>query len=286
MILITDSGSSKCTWCLVQNAQDFQQTDTTGINPSTQNDGLILHILKEEVLPGINGMDANPEDITQIYFYGAGCTPLQKERMKSILSGFFPRAGIEVESDLLGAARALLGKEKGIACILGTGANSCLYDGREIVCNTPSLGYILGDEGSGAYLGKMFLRSLFKGKLPEDICMAFKKENKMNMADVIERIYRREMPNRFLASMAPFLHRHKENTEINKIIHDAFEDFINFNLTQYKKDCIKVSFTGSVAFFFEKELKESLLKHGYKLDRITRKPIEGLVNYHLTEKMR
>ena len=197
MILIADSGSTKTDWCI---GSSFT-IQTKGINPFHQSEEVIQQILTNELLPQM------PEEvlIDAIYFYGAGCTPEKSPIIQRTLSHCFPQCTIEVNSDLLGAARALCGKSPGIACILGTGSNSCFYDGQQITSNVSPLGYILGDEGSGAVLGKRLVGDCLKKQLPEHICHSFLDTFGLTPAQIIEKVYRQPQANRFLASLTPFL---------------------------------------------------------------------------------
>ena len=197
-ILIADSGSTKTDWSLTDGQGNVVMTcKTQGINPIHMQDAEVLQILKSELIL--------PESPQEVYFYGSGVTEAMKPRMNSLLQQAFPGAKVEAEGDMIGAARALFGNKPGIACILGTGANSCLYDGTKIVMNTPPLGYILGDEGSGAVLGKLFLNGIFKGSLPSAIKKRFLKWSGLDYPGIINKVYREPLANRFLASICPFI---------------------------------------------------------------------------------
>lgn len=283
MILITDSGSSKCNWCFIRTTGEYTQIKTTGINPSTQQDEQIHLIIREELLPNFKNsfFFNNEETVQQIFFYGAGCTETKKKAMTDILRLYFPESRIEIQSDMLGAARSLFQKEKGIACILGTGANSCLYDGQDITAQTPALGYILGDEGSGTYLGKMFLRAVFKKKLPQHITDEFLNEYNLTMAQVLERTYKTPMANRFLASFTPFIARKRHEPALHRMLINAFRDFAFFNLKAYLNKSNRVSFIGSIAYYFKEEVEEGLKEEGFLMEQVIQDPMEGLRNYHL-----
>lgn len=283
MILITDSGSSKCTWCFAQGTEKQIRITTTGINPSTQEREVILQIIRQELFPALQKQEsifsaAKPE---KIFFYGAGCTEARKNFMAEILQECFGTEIIEVYSDMLGAARSMFQRNTGIACILGTGANSCLYNGEDIIAQTPAMGYILGDEGSGAYLGKMLVRALFKGRMPAHLLQAFQKEYQLDLSTVIERTYRTPMANRFLASLTPFLHQYRTEKEIHELLCNAFDDFIFFNLESYRTKSNKVSFIGSIAFYFQEELDSCLKNRGFQMERVIRDPMDGLLEYYL-----
>lgn len=283
MILITDSGSSKCTWCFAQGTEKQIRITTTGINPSTQEREVILQIIRQELFPALQKQEsifsaAKPE---KIFFYGAGCTEARKNFMAEILQECFGTEIIEMYSDMLGAARSMFQRNTGIACILGTGANSCLYNGEDIIAQTPAMGYILGDEGSGAYLGKMLVRALFKGRMPAHLLQAFQKEYQLDLPTVIERTYRTPMANRFLASLTPFLHQYRTEKEIHELLCNAFDDFIFFNLESYRTKSNKVSFIGSIAFYFQEELDSCLKNRGFQMERVIRDPMDGLLEYYL-----
>ena len=275
MILIADSGSTKTDWALQSASGALARFHTQGINPFHQDRTVIAGILRQELLPQLD-----PEKVSRVCFYGSGVRPELEPVMTSLLQEAFPQAEqVEAHSDLLGAAHALCGHNYGIVSILGTGANSCLYDGRRIIANTPALGYILGDEGSGGVLGKLFLHELYKGVLSEKICSEFEREYGLTMADVIQRVYREPMPNRFLASLAPFIHRHLSDDAVRQIVIRNFRDFFRYNIRPYGLSDMPVSFVGSIAFHFRDQLTEAALAENFRLGKILQSPIEGLVEY-------
>ena len=281
MILIADSGSTKTEWEVraqtpVPEGAANRRFHTQGINPIHQNDEQIMDILREELLPQLVGLSALPA----IAFYGSGVRPDQEERMERLLrEAFSPliRRGLHIEahSDLLGAARALCGDSEGLACILGTGANSCLYDGKHIVANTPPLGYILGDEGSGAVLGKRFLNALYKGHLGNEIKSDFEAEMQMTLAEVIDRVYRQPLPNRWLASLSPFIHSRLDNLAVEALVIDNFSDFIARNIEPYHRRDLPLQAVGSVAFFYKDLLCQAAKKAGYAVGKILRSPLDS-----------
>ena len=287
MILIADSGSTKTDWALASSPSTVPSDSspftlhsslftTQGINPFHQDRAVITEILCQELLPQLN-----PSEVSCVCFYGSGVRPELESVMIALLQEAFPQAKeVEAHSDLLGAARALCGHNYGIASILGTGANSCLYDGEHIVQNTPALGYILGDEGSGGVLGKHFLHELYKGILSENIRADFEQEYGLTMADVIQRVYREPMPNRFLASLAPFIHRHLSAPAVNCMVIDNFRDFFRYNIRPYNHPELPVSFVGSIACHFRDQLAEAADAEGFTLGTILKSPIEGLLRYH------
>jgi len=276
MILIADSGSTKTDWALQSESGATERFHTQGINPFHQDRTVIAEILHRELLPQLDA-----ERVSCVCFYGSGVRPELESVMTTLLQEAFPHAKqVEAHSDLLGAARALCGHNYGIASILGTGANSCLYDGKAIVRNTPALGYILGDEGSGGVLGKHFLHELYKGVLSENIRSEFEQEYGLTMADVIQRVYREPMPNRFLASFAPFIHRHLSDAAVTRLVVDNFRDFFRYNIRPYGHPEMPVSFVGSMAWYFRDQLAEAADAEGFCLGKILQSPIEGLITYH------
>ncbi len=278
MILIADSGSTKTDWAVVDEGKVSLRHTTVGINPFHQSPAEIRRILLESLQPALPA-GAN---VTAIYFYGSGCTPEKSPLVSESLRSVFPHASsIEVVSDLLGAARAVCGNHEGIACILGTGANSCLYDGCNIVRNTPPLGYILGDEGSGAVLGKLFMNAIFKGFVPGHVRDAYLSWAGTTYADVIDRVYRQPQANRFLASVAPFI-REQLSSEpaLRDLVVANFRAFFHRNLVHYGKQR-EVGFVGSIAWAFGDILRDVANEEGYQVTTITRSPMEGLVVFHV-----
>ena len=204
MIVIADSGSTKTDWCLGNTKTNSRTVRTGGINPFHQSVDEIKEVIASTLTPQLG----DTTEFTTIYFYGAGCIPEKTNIVKTALAQNFPKANILVESDLLGAAHALCGKTAGIACILGTGSNSCFYDGEKITANISPLGYILGDEGSGAVLGKRLVGDFLKHQLPDDLCRDFLKEYDLTPALILDKVYRQPLANRFLAGLTPFLFAH------------------------------------------------------------------------------
>ena len=277
MILIADSGATKTDWSFGTNESNAQIIQTQGINPFHQSVEQIRKILKEELCPHLE----KTEEFTNIYFYGAGCTIEKSYYVQQELLAIFKNADVEVRGDLLGATRSLCGRESGIACILGTGSNSCFYNGQTIIENIPPLGYILGDEGSGASLGKRLVGDCLKGQLPKNICEAFERETRLKVADVIEKVYRQPQPNRFLASLAPFLAKYREVPEIHELLISSFTDFFRRNVMQYPQHrCADVHFTGSIAWYFQEEVKEAASAFNLRLGKFIKNPIQGLISYH------
>ena len=277
MILIADSGATKTDWCIGNKQTNVRIEQTQGINPFQQSKEHIHQVLDRELLPLLE----ETTDITHIYFYGAGCTPEKATIVQEELQSFFPKAYINVQSDLLGAARSLCKRKKGITCILGTGSNSCFYDGEQIISNVSPLGYILGDEGSGANLGKQLVADCLKHQLPQSICTQFLEYTQLTPAQIIDKVYRQPQANRFLASLTPFLSEHRDEPKIHDLLISRFSDFFHRNVMQYEsyKDC-EVHFTGSIAWYFQEEVKEAAKAMNIRTGKFIKSPIHGLISYH------
>jgi N-acetylglucosamine kinase-like BadF-type ATPase len=275
MLLIADSGSTKTHWSLTDGKTVIKEVYTNGINPFYQDEAGITVELENQLLPKIRGYE-----IEGINFYGAGCSFPEKRAIVSRAIGrFFPGAVIEVQSDLLGAARALFGRKAGIACILGTGSNSCYYDGKEIVENVSPLGFILGDEGSGAVLVKSLVADCLKNQLPASICDKFMKQYKLTPAMIMEHVYKKPFPNRFLAQFAPFLSENIDKKQIYDIVYQGFKNFFKRNIAQYKK-ANEIGFIGSVAWHLSDVLKKVAAEEQISITQIVQSPMEGLLLYH------
>lgn len=279
MLIIADSGSTKTDWCIGNSKADCQIVQTGGINPFHQSSDEIGQVISSTLVPQLG----DTTGFTDIYFYGAGCIPQKAGIVKQALLQSFPQAVAEVESDLLGAARALCNKSAGIACILGTGSNSCAYDGEKITANISPLGYILGDEGSGAVLGKRLVGDCLKHQLPEDLYRHFLREYELTPAMILDKVYRQPLANRFLASLTPFLSAHKHRQEIHALLVSCFTDFFRRNVMQYEYQGMPVHFTGSIAYYFQEEVKEAALALDISIGNILKSPMEGLADYHFDD---
>lgn len=276
MILIADSGSTKTSWALVdQGGMVFEYT-TLGINPFFQTCEEIQEDLNKNLYPKIKQIN-----VDEIFFYGAGCaTPEKKEIVASVLRMFYPKAITHVESDLLGAARSLCKTTPGIACILGTGSNSCFYNGETIIKNVSPLGYILGDEGSGAVLGKLFVADCLKNQMPARIVDRFYKRFELTPAIILDKVYKQPFPNRFLASLSIFLSENISEQEIQDLIYKGFVDFFNRNVKQYDYENYMVNIVGSIGYHFSEILKEAAEETGVTIGTIEKSPMRGLIEYH------
>ena len=283
MYLIADSGSTKTDWCLCNGSTILSNIQTQGINPYHQTEEAIENVLREELLPQSSQFMAHSSKL-KVIFYGSGCAnDTACNRVKGALSKVLGVADITVHSDLLGAAHALCGHEEGIACVLGTGSNSCLYNGKEIIANTPPLGYILGDEGSSAVLGRRLVGDCLKNQLPEAIRNEFLAEYQLTQEIILEKVYRQPLANRFLASLTPFLSKHREVPEVHKLLVESFTDFFVRNVKQYRRPWLRIHFVGSIANAFPAELKEAAESLGMELGTILQSPMEGLIKYHSKE---
>lgn len=279
MILIADGGSSGIKWCLLDNKDKVMEFDTTGMNPVMLTTEEMAQRIAEEVAPQI---EIPLGQIDHIYYYGAGCRGGDYNRaVEKALKRTFSHAAIEVDSDMVGAAKALCGDKPGIACILGTGSNSCLYDGEKIIDSVAPLGYILGDEGSGAVLGKQLISDVFKNQLPAELCLKFREQFDLNMETVIRRVYGTPEANRFLASLTPFLAKYIEEPSIHRLVLNSFKSFFVRNVAHYMAyKTLPVNFVGSVAYHFRDVLQEAAAAIDCNIGKVIISPMEGLIEYH------
>ena len=274
MILIADSCSTKTDWRLVEHGEITNQIKSNGINPFYQSEYEIASELKS-ILPYTD------ESLKNIYFYGAGCTPEKIEPLKKIFNKIFTDVAVDVNSDLLAAARALCLNKKGIACILGTGANTCLYNGNEIVNNIPTLGYMLGDEGSGAVLGKKTIVAYLREYMPKKLLDSFSEQYKTNKQQVLDNVYKKPFPNRYLASFTKFLSQNINHEFVQQLLYEHFDEFFNRTIFHYDNYLeYEVNFVGSIAFYFSDAIRNVAENRRIKIGRILETPINGLVEYH------
>lgn len=276
MILIADSGSTKTTWCLLDRESGKKEIIlTAGINPFYQDADTIIKALEAEFSSKERNFDA-------IYFYSAGCAnPSISKVAFNALDHFFNTTILEIESDLMAAAHALCGTTEGIACILGTGSNSCHYNGKEVVENVSPLGFILGDEGSGAVIGKKLLADILKKQLPDQVRQAFFNKYKTDSAEILENIYKKPFPNRYAAGFTKFISEYKSEQALQQLVTQSFDEFLTRNVLQYNKaKDLPVHFTGSIAYYFRDLLSVALEKRQLKLGNIIKDPIEGLIEFH------
>ncbi|MCC9168267.1 BadF/BadG/BcrA/BcrD ATPase family protein [Pontibacter harenae] len=277
MILIADSGSTKTDWRMIDADSMLEQVYTLGFNPMYQEADEIQNVLETTLLPQL--INKTP---SEIHFYGAGCSsPDRNKRVEDALSHLFPSAVIYVDHDLLAAARAACGQETGIACIAGTGSNTCLYNGKDVVDNVPSLGFLLGDEGSGAYMGKLLISAYLYRELPEELARTLQNRYNLTKNGILEELYGSSMPSRYMASFAKFMHEKRKNPVIHAMIYENFTLLFERHISKYDGfPDLPVNFVGSVAHYFSEELKQVAKKYGVNINRIIGSPSEGLVEYH------
>lgn len=274
--LIADSGATKAEWCLV-NGGKVKTIFTQGISPYFLNTEQITDLLIKELKPKLK--NASVDDV---FYYGTGCAnPENAKSVKKAISKVLPGSKVAVTHDLMAAARALCGRKKGIACILGTGSNSCYFDGKKIVKNSPGLGYVLGDEGSGAYLGKKVIQYYLYGTFDDELMGRFDVTYTTNKAEILENVYKKPLPNRYLAGFARFLADNRGHYMIENIIEDGLNDFFFNHLCKYRETwTLPVSFAGSVAFGFKDVLQDLCNSYEFELGRVMKNPMEGLLEYH------
>jgi N-acetylglucosamine kinase-like BadF-type ATPase len=276
MILIADSGASKTDWRILGQNGAIEQAQSIGYNPYYQPIEQFDKEVREVLVPQVK------HPVKKIFYYGTGCSSDKNRKMiRTALERYFTDAHIEVWHDLLAAARALCGEDPGIACILGTGSNSCYYDGVRIVENVTSLGYVLGDEGSGAWMGKKIVADYLRKDLPEKLWDHFKKRFQMDRDEILSRVYSQEMPSRFLGSFSHFIFQHLKEPYCYRLVYDGFSEFMEKNVMRYEKyNELKVHFVGSVAFYFSDILRQVANDKGITLKNILESPIAGLTLYH------
>lgn len=278
MILLADSGSTKTDWGLVENGKLVKRLRTSGMNPFQMSEEAITEEIKTHLVPELPGTV-----LDEVHFYGAGCTkekqPIVERALRANLT---INDECEVASDMLGAARGICGHKPGIACILGTGSNSCSYDGKNLVKNVSPLGFILGDEGSGAVLGKLLVGDVLKNQMSEAITKRFFEKYKLTSAEIIDRVYRQPKPNTFLASFVPFLEENIDEPKIYNLVKESFRSFLRRNVMQYDGwQTLPIGFNGSIAKIYKKPLLEALEEEGMHLGRIIQAPMEAMVEYHV-----
>ncbi len=279
MKLIADSGSTTTEWRIIDSSikHSFK---TIGMSP--------FFITKEDFVSELKTnlpTEINPKDIYEIHFFGTGCGSQEnKNIIHGFLADFFQNSKITVETDLTGAAISMFGNGEGIAAILGTGMNLGHWKNDRFIYTINSLGYILGDEGSGAHLGKTFIKMLLENELPKEIIEEFYSSTKLDATNIIRKIYKEPFPNKFLASVTHFMYKHKSNEVISKIIQDCFESFIDKHVLKISKntDIYRLSITGSISYFFKNEIIAACLRKNIKIDSITQSPINSLSNFHLS----
>lgn len=274
--LIADSGATKAEWCLLKKGKK-KTIITQGISPYFLNTQQITELLEKELNPGLKN-----STVDEIYYYGTGCAnTANAASVKKAIQNIFADAKVEVTHDLMAAARSLCGRKKGISCILGTGSNSCFYNGKKIVKNSPGLGYVLGDEGSGAYLGKKVLQYYLYDIFDSELKGRFDLTYMTNASEILENVYKKPLPNRYLASFTKFLAENRGHYMIENIIEDGLNDFFFIHLCKYKEIWkYPVNFTGGVAFGFKDVLQQLCNNYEFEMGKVMKNPMEGLVEYH------
>ncbi len=275
-ILIADSGSTKCEWCLLTGGRK-KIVFTQGMSPYFLNSEQVQFIIRNELLPKIK-----QDKVTDIFFYGTGCMdPRNAKMMKTAIRKVFVGAEVQVEHDLSGISKAACGNTKGIACILGTGSNSCYFNGKKVVKNSPGLGYVLGDEGSGAYLGKKVVQYYLYGTFDEELKYKFNDKYKTNAAQILEHVYKMPLPNRYLAAYSLFLAENRGHYMIENIIEDGLNDFFFTHLCKFTESWnYPIHFVGGVAYGFRDVIKELCNSYEFELGKILKNPMVGLIEYH------
>ena len=274
--LIADSGATKTEWSIITK-EKIKKIFTQGISPYFMDADQISRLLEKELKSMIKKVQVN-----EIHYYGTGCSnPNNVRLVKKAIQKVFLHAKVNVDHDLMGAARALCGRNKGIACILGTGSNSCYYNGKKIVKNSPGLGYVLGDEGSGAYLGKKVIQHYLYGTFDTNLMARFDATYTTNGEEILENVYKKPLPNRYLAGFVLFLVENRGHKIIEKIIYDGLNDFFQNHINNYKESSMyPINFTGGVAFGFKDVLQQLCQTHELLLGKVIKSPMEGLITYH------
>jgi glucosamine kinase len=280
MILIADSGATKTDWRTIEADGSIGQARTIGLNPNFQDTDSIIAELTQNLLPSLTG------EVTAVYFYGTGCAgEYACSIVEKAIRAVFPQATkVEIDSDMLGAARGLCGHEAGFACILGTGANNCLYDGRNIADKIPSLGFWLSDEGSGGYLGKTVVVSFLQKEMPTDLAEKFEKRYGLTREIVLENAYKKPFPNRYFSTFSKFLFDHRSHPFAYQMVYEAFSLFLRKYVCKFEQSkTLKINFTGSVAFYYSDILRRAAADLGLTVGIIMETPIAGLTLYHQSD---
>lgn len=259
-------------WAVIRNGATPIRHTTLGFNPNYADVSLLERIVKQDI-------EAIPTNGDEIHYFGTGCgLEANKQLISTVLKSHFPQAEIEVETDMMGAARGMFGDQKGIACILGTGANSCLYDGYHVVDQAVSLGYLLGDEGSGCYIGRKIVRAYFYGLMPLQVKLSFEDNYKLSINDLIHHVYHEKEASKYLAGFAKFAGLHQDDPFIHQLLKDCFHEFIEAFVLRYEQSRqLPIGFVGSVAHHFQSILKECLDEKGCQMGEVMKTPMEGLI---------
>jgi N-acetylglucosamine kinase-like BadF-type ATPase len=276
VILIADSGATKAEWCLLNNGKK-KTVFTQGLSPYFLTTDAIADLVRQQLVSKLKSTE-----VDALFFYGTGCAnPENAKSVKKALQRVFPSAKITVNTDLMGAAKAVCGNEKGIACILGTGSNSCYYNGKTIVKNSPGIGYVLGDEGSGAYLGKRVIQYYMYNTFDEDLRSRFDAKYVTTPTEILDNVYKQPLPNRYLATFTMFLAENRGHYMVENIIEDGLNDFFFQHLNKYNEVWkYPVNFVGSVADGFKDVIQNLCASYEFELGKVLKNPMQGLVNYY------
>jgi N-acetylglucosamine kinase-like BadF-type ATPase len=276
--LLADGGATKTEWKLIKDGKGMPSFKTTGISPYHMSGEVIENVVRKEFSKNVLKLS-----VDYIFYYGTGCkTKKNAAIVRKALGKIYPKAVIEVTHDLMGASIALCGKKRGIACILGTGSNSCYFNGKRIVRNSPGLGYVLGDEGSGFYLGKKVVQHYLYEAFDDSLRKEFESQFKTSRDEILLHVYKEPYANRYLAQFARFLSANRGHYMIENIIEDGLRDFFDTHLKSYAQtNSVPIHFVGSVAFYFKDKIAELCMSYGFTLGKILKTPMKGLVEYHI-----
>lgn len=276
MIVIADMGATKTDWSFTEGSTVIKTIQTKGFNPYFHTTGEIVDLLRKDF------MEEDFSEIEEVHFYGAGCSTEEKiKTVEHALKIYFPYASIEVSHDLLASARALCGHAPGIACILGTGSNTCLYDGTHIIANNPSLGFLLGDEGSGGDLGRELIKAYYYGELNEELDKKFEDQFNVDKNSLLGSVYSTDKPNAFCAAFTPFLNQNIEEKCIEELVKNSFREFWNRHILTYENyQKLPINFVGSVAHHFKKQLEEVSKEFGSRIGIVIKAPVGKLIEFH------
>ena len=282
MILVADSGSTKCDWILIDSQSNQHKTNSMGFNPFFHDADLVYSKLMENEL-----FIEYRNRVSEVYFYGAGCSSEARNRIiaNGLKRVFSSAETVLVDHDLKGAALSTSQGDTGISCILGTGSNSCYFDGTKVMEKVPALGYILGDEGSGSYFGKILLSEWLYHRMPEELAEDFAKEYNLTKEGIFEAVHHKADPNVYLASFSPFISKHLDHPYFREMVYDGLDKFVNIHVLCYDnyKD-VPVHFVGSIAYYFKEVLQKVAIKYSFTVGKIEKRPVEPLTQYHINKK--
>ena len=282
MILVADSGSTKCDWILIDSQSNQHKTNSMGFNPFFHDADLVYSKLMENEL-----FIEYRNRVSKVYFYGAGCSSEARNRIiaNGLKRVFSSAETVLVDHDLKGAALSTSQGDTGISCILGTGSNSCYFDGIQVIEKVPALGYVLGDEGSGSYFGKILLSEWLYHRMPAELAEDFEKEYNLTKEGIFEAVHHKADPNVYLASFSPFISKHLDHRYFREMVYDGLDKFVNIHVLCYDnyKD-VPVHFVGSIAYYFKEVLQKVAIKYSFTVGKIEKRPVEPLTQYHINKK--